>query len=266
MKRSSARVMELGDEPAGGFGPNAIAIAKSVSDRRAVELAGTGGLRHLVQKDGVAFEAELSLAKLMVADPLAFLSDPVAATMSTGKPRGFGPGGGRALAEFDYSCLSDSKKGDFLAAFEAYLASVPQARRAREDALMAADELFTNGAKHEMSSRQDAIRAQVGRIRVRAAVDSERLALACVDSFGRLDVESPLRRIASCIDRGVATSIQQGPGGAGIGTFLVFNASASFSLAVEPGNATAVACSFALRRIRAGETIPKHLHILIVGR
>jgi hypothetical protein len=77
----------------------------------------------------------------------------------------------------------------------------------------------------------------------------------------------PLARIDECMKKGVAKSIQNGPGGAGIGSFLIFNASTSFYLGVDRGRKTTVGCALPIAgRAREDYSLPKNLHILVVGR
>lgn len=93
------------------------------------------------------------------------------------------------------------------------------------------------------------------------AEDGQRLLIGIHDPFGSLDVRSYLERIAHCYNAGVADSINFGEGGAGIGSYIIFNAGSSLYYGVRPGINTTLVCvvPFKLsRRLREG--MPKHLH------
>jgi hypothetical protein len=78
--------------------------------------------------------------------------------------------------------------------------------------------------------------------KIKCGVDDHRIVLGCEDPFGKLNINTLLKRLKGCYDNGIANSMNMGVGGAGIGMFLVANSSVSFYAAVVPGSHTAIYC------------------------
>lgn len=93
------------------------------------------------------------------------------------------------------------------------------------------------------------------------AHDDQRLLIGIHDPFGSLNVQTYLERISKCYSAGVADSINFGKGGAGIGSYIIFNAGSSLYYGVKPGESTMLVCVVPLKLSRrAREDMPKHLH------
>ena len=255
---NAARIHRIECDPrtAETFSPQGIGVADGLTSAQVIELARTRGLRHLLHREGSAFATELALAKRMIGRPEDFFADPVGSLLGTSDGD-----------EFIYRCSHGGRKSDFLTGFESYLRSLSGVRRARENAMMIADELFTNGAKHAFPTRRISLAKSIGKLEFVAHVVGDRLAISCTDSFGLLDVQAPLEGIARCLEHGVGNAIRNGPGGAGIGSFLVFSASTSYCLAVDPGKRSTICCAVPISaRAHEGESLPKNLHILVMER
>ena len=72
-----------------------------------------------------------------------------------------------------------------------------------------------------------------------------------------------LERIRKCMELGVANAIRQGEGGAGIGSYMVFDACLSYYAGVTPGKESVVCVTMPLglnRRTMAG--LPKNIHLI----
>jgi hypothetical protein len=74
--------------------------------------------------------------------------------------------------------------------------------------------------------------------------DGERFALLVRDRYGRLTRETVLRYIEKC--RAEHGPIEQKPGGAGLGLYLIASASTEFHVHIQPGVATEAVCVFDL--------------------
>ena len=75
------------------------------------------------------------------------------------------------------------------------------------------------------------------------------------------------KKIKSCYDTSVAANMNMsGGGGAGIGSFMVFNSAASYYAMVEAGQCTLVCCSVPLKMSsKARALLPKNLHFIVKG-
>jgi hypothetical protein len=96
--------------------------------------------------------------------------------------------------------------------------------------------------------------------RLFAAEDGQRLLVGIEDPFGSLDVKAYLNRIHKCYSS-VKDSINFGEGGAGIGSYIIFNAGSSLYYGVKPGQTTLLICVLPYKMSRRQrEDLPKHLH------
>ena len=130
---------------------------------------------------------------------------------------------------------------------------------------MIADELYTNGAKLGFDPARLSKGAKLvrpGLVEFFARTDGLRLVLGVRDSYGTLRFEQVLSRISRCFEDGMAGSIKQGEGGAGIGSFMVFNACISYYAGVERGKRTVVCVSLPVGiSRREGNALPKNIHL-----
>lgn len=233
---------------------DAIGVVSSREPFQVVELVRSSPLQHIVQSDGPRFESECRTAETMLTDPGHFLSHPLDAIL--------GPGV-QARTQFSITVEASAKKSGPLSEFNKYLLALDESTTLNETALMAADELYTNASKNAWPAdgalfQGPAVNA--GTIDFFAAADDEVLAIGCRDSFGLLDIRTALGRIKTCYEQGVADSIRWGSGGAGIGSFMVFDASLSYYAAVDQGRTSLICITLPLRRRLGGA--PKNIHLL----
>lgn len=195
----------------------------------------------------------------MVHKPKEFIRHPLpsllsAAEMLTGR-------------QFVYRCAAHEKKSRMLEDFETFLAASASTRRRSETARLIMDELYTNASRNarEIIARPSKGRG-VGVIEAFAFANSEQLILGCRDSFGRLKVPALLNRIETCLINGVAESIRHDTEGAGIGSFLVFDACDSYFIAVHEDKATVIGGRIVLdggpTSRSDGKSRAKHFHLI----
>lgn len=214
---------------------------------------------HIVQKDGPNFDAELKAAQTMRASPLSLLDNPLETIC--------GPLNGNELV-FNRQSSYDEKKSVTLTGFEEFLSTVKGVRGVRDQALMIADELYTNGAKNGWDPprlSKDSKPVRPGTVEFFARACGDRLVFGCRDTYGQLGFDQVLLRIRRCFEEGIAQSISQGKGGAGIGSFMVFNACVSYYASVEKGKRTVVCVSLPLG-LKQGDmgSIPKNIHLVSI--
>lgn len=250
------------DVPAAVVDPNTIGIASNLDPIHVIQLAVDCGMEHIVQRDGLAFECEVQTAQTMVSHPEAFFTHPLNVIFGS-------PSGADHFVDFGVTCGSDEKKKNVLFQFEAFLKGLTGARSIREEAMMIADELYTNGAKNgaPLVGHTDPSLIIPGSVQFVARSDKSRLVLGCIDTYGALDITIMLKRIQTCLTNGVAQSINQNQRfGAGIGSFMVFSSAISMYIAVDRGRKSVVLCSLPLsKRLKETINIPKNLHTLTRG-
>ena len=250
-----------------GFVPQApaaagtIGIGVSIAPNEVIDLKVDGGLDHIVQKDSLAFDQEMVCAREIVSSPCSFLDRPLEVIFGREQPESI-------FTDFRETVVAGEKKKAVLARLDEFLHGLTGARAIRDDAMMVADELFTNGAKNgaPLVGEVDAASVNAGEIHFVARGDGRRLVLGCIDSYGTLEVGALTRKIQGIYRKGVASSINHGPGGAGIGSYMVFNSSISLYLGVEKGRRTVVLCSLPLSmRVKETITLSKNLHVVEIG-
>lgn len=72
----------------------------------------------------------------------------------------------------------------------------------------------------------------------------EEIFVVCSDPYGSLKIDDYLRKILNCYKNGVGESINYGPGGAGIGSYIVFESSSSMIVGVKSNFRTVIGCKF----------------------
>jgi len=237
---------------------DAIGVASALSPAQVIEVVHGSSLRHVVQSDGLRFEAECRAAEKMIHDPRYFLQNPLETI--------FGPAF-KALKPFHTAVDAAAKKAAPLAELSKYIAGLDESESVSDGASMVADELYTNASKNAWPADRGLFQgpaAHPGGIELFAAADQEVLAIGCRDSFGLLDLRTLIERIKTCYEQGIANAIRWGDGGAGIGSFMVFDACVSYYAAVDPGRTTMVCIVLPLSR-RTGET-PKNIHLLALPK
>ncbi len=224
-----------------------------------VRLAHNYNFSHIIQKSGLAFDREMNTAKIMTEQLGSFMTNPVGVILGTPQP------GEPARQTFKLVNSASEKKTQSLELFEAYLGGVKAARRIRTQAMLVADELYTNATKigqpHPRIS--PAAVKREGTVEFFAESDGQRLIIGCRDSFGQMSFRHVLDRLSQCFENGIARSIKQGESGAGIGSFLIFNTCVSYYCAVDTGRATVVCVALPLG-VSDDELagLPKNIHLV----
>ncbi len=256
---SAPAILDLTREiPSGVVARHTIGIAAGLEPRDVMALNVECGLDHIVQQDGLLFEIELRIAQEMIAKPREFIEHPFASVFGV-------PSLTPAL------CIqgkAEIKKRSVLGQFADYLQDVDGVRAVREEAMMIADELYTNGSKNAapLVGKHDPATVKPGWVKFMAHADKDRLVVGCVDSYGALDVTMITSRVLGCFRNGVADSINETGAGAGIGGFMVFNSCSSLYIAVEKGQRTVVMCTLPMHmRNKTLLDLPKHFHALAIS-
>ena len=240
-----------------------IGVAKGLSPESVIRLVHDTGLRHVVQEDGLRFEAECVIAERMLSEPNLFLNHPLEIVF------------GSVTAEaphhrFGMVFDASEKKGSLIGPFGDFVSQLAGARTIWDSSLMIADELYTNASKNAWGGKAglfDGAPVQSGTIEFFAEANETLLVIGCRDNFGNLVVEDVVERIKACYERGVADSIRFGNAGAGIGSFMVFDSCASYYAGVMAGKVTVVCVAVPLGLSRRSvAALPKSIHFLACSK
>ncbi len=241
---------------------NTILVGEKMGPGQVLEKICNGSFSHIVQSDSLCFKQELSAAHFMLSRGKQFLLSPIECILGVEKST-------RITPDFTKKVSPDSRKADILNEFGNFMNEVKGVRTVWDNAFLCADEIFTNGTKNAWRKDVKIFTGPIafpGEVELFAAADEKRMIVGCRDSYGRLNVHDVLKQIYDCYEKGVAQSIRHGLGGAGIGSFLIFESCVSYYLGVDPGHKTVVCASFPLgisRRAAAGLT--KNIHVLGKG-
>jgi hypothetical protein len=236
----------------------AVASKEQIDPRDVIRLTHSMGFNHLVQKNGPEYDRELAVAEAMLNQRSSFFENPLQLIL------------GAEIKDMSRSfyakALMSDKKANVLSPFEEFILNLKGTKSIRDEVRTVADELFTNGSKNawiESGKRTVVEEMKPGTIEFFAAADESRLVFGCRDSYGKLDVSRVLSRIWSCFENGVAQSINNGTGGAGIGSYMVFTTCIGYYAGVDPGIRTVVCVSFPLGlSARELSNLPKNIHLI----
>lgn len=256
-----ARILEFKKGSSETEGKDVIAVTDAMPPGEVIRLAHAGTLRHIVQKDNLAFDSEIGLSKVMIERPEVFLDHPTETILGLGEAASH-------LPNLEVKFSTSERKHTAMMQFSSFIQALPGSRSIRDQAIVIADELYTNGAKNAWQNRLTPGEGPVrpGTVEFFARSDDQRLIIGCRDSFGELGLARVLSRIQTCYQNGVAQSINQGSGGAGIGSFLVFNSCISYYAGVELGKRTVVCVALPLGiSLRETAGLTKNIHLLSVA-
>jgi hypothetical protein len=259
-KTNSARILNLNQPMASqDVEPGSIGVAQGLTPKHVIDLNVDCGVNHIVQSDSFDFARELDVARAMTQNPQDFFNDPI---------RMLFPSSDHVTMElFKHRVGSDQNKKDVLLQVETFLGTLKGTRSVRDEAMIVADELYTNGAKNTGNFYDvNAPDVRPGWVEFIAAADDKRIVLGCIDSYGALEISNITKRIQKCLQDGVSASINQNQNaGAGIGSYMVFSSSYSMYIGVKEGQKTIVLCAFPLGvRHKEMMNFTKNLHTLSV--
>lgn len=237
-----------------------------------VDIVASSGVRHVVQVSNPGFLPAVDVAARMIAEPMSFIKDPI--TASFAGSTGADVGAPYQIVKFPFR--NSSQKREIMAAIAAQLETLRKTRSIRDAAILIADELFTNvvynapgtktAEKLNASPRERGLYAELDENQsavISVAYNDSLLTICCEDTYGSIDPTAIVKRIQGCYQRGVASSINYGKGGAGIGCYMILDQSSSFVIAVEPGKKTVVSVSLPLGlSTKAAMAVPKIISLI----
>ncbi len=228
---------------------------------------GIDGYKHVVQTDK-ANEKPLNLAEALVQDPDKVFNDPLGLLFQYTK------GKSHELIKKKFNSVKE--KSSILGEVEEKLLKHTKKRSLIDELLLVADEMLTNAVFNAPFASPDKLESGPSRDgtadvlqSVQAAdfflgMDEEHVMVGCIDHYGKINIPKLLERIKFCYDNSVANAMNMDkPGGAGIGTYIIYNNSSSLLVGVLPGKKTIFCSFFPLKgsnRERASR--PKSLYLI----
>lgn len=236
-------------------------------------MALSGNIRHICQSSHPFFTENLNTAALLMKNESAFKNYPVSSIL---KPSVVGEVAERSLLFYEVEFQESNQKHDILADIESLISARGVIKSVAADALNIADELFTNAIYNAPFVDKDNNPSDVSRgeanvklsggkkARLFMGADERRLVMGCSDQYGSLNLLKLFERIKNCYDHGVAENMNMHGGGAGIGSFLVYNSAMSYFALTETGSFTQICCTLPIKISgRARSEMQKNLHFII---
>ncbi len=249
-----------------------IGIASDADPTLLLDLALNSGLKHVCQFSNLHLERELNTSASMLISPEGFLHHPLSTIL---KPTLANIRTEETLKQFEVKFSKAIEKQNILSLLEGYLGQHIRAESLIDEIKSVADELFTNaiynapfsdqktGDLNEMDRTDSSVKMPDGNEGVIfAGTHDKQIVIGCRDPFGSLKIDNLLDRILKCYQEGVANTMRMdGKGGAGIGSYMVYNTAASYYVGVQPGCSTTVCCSLPINMSsRKRGQIAKNMH------
>lgn len=183
-----------------------------------------------IQQDSYAPEKALNLAAQMLLAPKQFFTDPINYILNPTQNQNIKV---TTIINRNFSKLEE--KYLILSEIEKAVQNTINSGSMMYDVESISDEFITNAifhATHEIKTRKDhMINGAFGNIKI--GITEDELVISCLDPHGTLQPKNLFSRIYTCTTTDIASSINMGNGGAGIGSFLVHSMSAYYIIAVE---------------------------------
>ncbi len=245
------------------------------SNAQLLDLCLNRKVHHVVQKSNLNPDKELSISAKLLEEPGRFFDFPFSYINDVDQP---------CLEteshcqKFRFSPEKASDKDMLLAKIEEYLAAITSSKTLLGDVLNAVDELFTNSIYNAPFVNHENSQSGVERDFESVSIDpnkrpviymghnAEEVFVGCSDFYGSLNIESLLKRLRRCVENELSEVINYGSGGAGIGTYLIFDSCRSMYIAVQKLKQTTICCSFPYKLpAKQRGLLPKNIHIIEMG-
>lgn len=237
-----------------------ICIGSTLQPCEVVEFTLNLGPRRFVQYNPLWFKEDVEMALNLSKNPGSYFQDPVGTVLNVPLKSDF--------FQKEWAFKDGSAKHTIL---EDIYRLLPAPGQALKDAVRAVyEELYMNAV---LDAPRESIRSGQEKYgyekrdpaRITLGFDGSRLALACADPYGTLDITRFLNRMNEVYKRGAGqvVNLVREKGGAGLGCVILFEQSSSLFLGVEAGKNTTVTCQIPLSlNHRQRASVQKSLYIL----
>ncbi len=245
------------------------------SPLQVLEFALSPGVNHVCQSENPFSGTDTLTAELMQKDPRAFLNSPVTSILT---PLDVNKVSEDASLTWKRNFSKAKEKKLALQDLKTEMLKHKVNNSTATDILLIADELFTNAVFNAPFAADTMRSPKVSRsdnsISMKSgdhgtlfmACNEERIILGCRDPYGQLRIENLLERIRDCYKDGVAKKMNFGDGGAGIGSFMIFDSVSNYYAVVEKEKATLLTVCIPLKMSsRKRSEVYKNIHWIKLG-
>lgn len=249
----------------------AIGVGDSIEPPVVVQYADEYRLHQIVQSSGHDYDLEMLTSELMLTRPDLFVDCPLAAILD---PACANNARETELRTFNREFITAKDKKPLLHEVRDHIFSLSNSESLTEDICLAADELLTNAIynaphvnfqKNGPGAPRTSTFGEANDLRPGSLFighNDKRVILGCSDAYGTLNPKALLAKLKSCYENGAADSVNFGTGGAGLGTFMMFQSALSLYLGVSPYRKTVICWAYSLeRRARVRSALPKNIHV-----
>ena len=240
-----------------------------------LNLAIDKGYLQLIYPDAKGFDKELKASAKLALNPRMIIENPISTILSA---KNAGPESEKDLTLINVNFSEAREKHNILEKLNETLDGLKISTSLRADIVVVADELVTNAIFNAPFVDKDNSDPGAARENPNVAMengkmgeffcgaDDERIVIGCRDPYGRLNVMKLLEKVRRCYETSVAENMNMtGKGGAGIGSYMIFNSSTSYFVVVDEDKITLVCSVLPLKgSSRARQEAPKNLHYVVL--
>jgi hypothetical protein len=175
---------------------------------------------------------------------------------------------GQREKKFRFEIWSAGQKQEILSQLKARFEGLGMNRALVEDILSCSDELITNAVfnapfAQKIDRKTSDLEIPGGKpVIVELSVGETDVMVTCADPYGSLNIEAFFKKMLACYRQGLGASINYGEGGAGIGSFMIFDPCLSLIVGMSPGKRTTFHCRFPIKMSsKTRRSLPKNLII-----
>jgi hypothetical protein len=247
-----------------------IATAANLESQDLIRLACSSGFQHIVQAS-THFPNEINTAALMSSEPDQFIKHPLASILD---PTGVSADREQSLTGLSIEVRTLQQRKEIRARTQEYLEKIACPQTLFDDVHLIIDELISNAVYNApYQVRSSETNPGIARVKNNDTIPGNlaaklflgklenRLVIGVQDPFGALEPPRLLQRFERCQTEGVGQNIRWGKGGAGIGSFMVYERSSSLYMGVHQSRSTVICSQVSLiKSARARSLLPKSIH------
>ena len=249
-----------------------IGVGNNLTPEAVISSAADHALSQIVQETSLDAKRAIMTSGQMLFSANEFLRYPISAILS---PQTCGPATEADMRKIDFDFNSSEQKSQLLQMLEDYLGAFIKRSSTIGELISVADEVYSNAIfnapfvdddNRKGTARGEGYVVSDRNAKFLAGHDENSVAIVVVDQYGSLKMDVVLKKILKTYQEGADNTIQlEGTGGAGLGTFMVFERSCSMYLAVKPGELTIVGAVMPINMSRKKKMqLSKNLHLLEV--
>ncbi|NQZ01145.1 MAG: hypothetical protein HRT45_10820 [Bdellovibrionales bacterium] len=276
LKPAWAKQVSIIDLNSGATAPQnespVIAVGSNLSPETVISTAADQALCQIVQDTSLDAKSAIVSSGHMLFSAEEFLQHPLSCMLD---PTNSGPEAEKKIRSVDCQFNSSKQKIEVLQNLEDFLIQSVKRSSTMAEILSVADEMYSNAVfnapfvndeDRRGTSRTDGSVTVDRQARFLAGRSENALGIVVIDQYGSLKIDKLLKKIQKTYKEGADNTIQMdGVGGAGLGTYMIFESCSSMYMAVKPGELTIIGVILPLNMSRKKKTVlSKNLHILEV--